>query len=1021
MVTKLLESSYDIMKLVRHLPARCPCLVLLLAAVQAAAAFSQSPVALSQSSGADGSYRKYEDMVVTNIRFDPAEQPLEASVLHDILPLKMNQPLHVAEVRAAIERLFETGRYADIRVDAAPYRGGVALTLITSSRWFIGDVSVRGAISSPPHAGQLASAGGLNLGEPFSEAKVEHALAEQQRLLEANGLFGAELHPVFDWESTKEYQQVNIRFEVTSGPRARFTTPGLTGDLKMDQGRVANALKFRRWLIHTWKPMTQSRIRQGLDSVRALYEKDRRLEAKVSLDSVQRDAARNAALATFHIEAGPRIQVNPVGFKLSQKVLQRHVPIFEEHAVDNDLLVEGANNLRDYLQSQGYFDAEVAFKQQNVINDRANIDYLINTGRRHRLVSIEIAGNKYFSSEAIRERMFLQKANFLQFPHGRYSESLLRRDEESIRNLYESNGFREVAVTHRTEDNYRGKSGDIAVFIKIVEGPQYRIHKVQVDGIEKLDRNKLLAALSSSEGQPFSEFNVAVDRDTILAQYFEKGFPRATFEWSSTPAADPHQIDLHFVINEGPQQFVRQVVITGNRRTRTDIINSNITLNPGDPLSPTEITEIQRRLYALGVFARVDTAIQDPEGETDRKYLLYNVDEARPYSMAVGFGAELGRLGGCQTCLDNPTGVTGFSPRVSIDLTRSNLWGITHTISLRTRVSTLDQRALLNYSWPHFRRNDNLTISFTALYENSQDIRTFSFKRQELAAQLTQRFTKSITLFYRVSYRRVGVSDLKITPFLIPQLSQPLRVGMGSLNFVQDRRDDPLDPHKGIYNTLDLGLADHVFGSQRNFVRFLARNSTYHQLTKRLVLARSTQFGDVDAFHFNGDALEAIPLAERFFGGGGTSHRGFPENQAGPRDTSTGFPLGGTALLFNQTELRFPLIGDNIGAVLYHDMGNIYSSAGNISFRVRQRDNQDFDYMVHAVGVGLRYRTPVGPVRADLGYSINPPQFFGFKGTQQDLINAGVTPCSPPAGVANQCVQQGVSHFQFFFSIGQTF
>ncbi len=84
------------------------------------------------------------------------------------------------------------------------------------------------------------------------------------------------------------------------------------------------------------------------------------------------------------------------------------------------------------------------------------------------------------------------------------------------------------------------------------------------------------------------------------------------------------------------------------------------------------------------------------------------------------------------------------------------------------------------------------------------------------------------------------------------------------------------------------------------------------------------------AFNYSGDPLDAIPLAERFFGGGGTSHRGFRENQAGPRDLDTGFPLGGTALLFNQTELRFPLIGDNIGGVLFHDMGNIYSSIDNV-------------------------------------------------------------------------------------------
>ena len=131
-----------------------------------------------------------------------------------------------------------------------------------------------------------------------------------------------------------------------------------------------------------------------------------------------------------------------------------------------------------------------------------------------------------------------------------------------------------------------------------------------------------------------------------------------------------------------------------------------------------------------------------------------------------------------------------------------------------------------------------------------------------------------------------------------------------------------------------------------------------------------------------------------------------------------GFPLGGTALLFNQTEVRFPLIGENIGGVIFHDMGNVFSGVRDISFRVRQHDLQDFDYMVHSVGIGFRYRTPVGPARLDLAWSINPPSFFGFKGTQQELINAGVNPCATSFAL---CQQQNVRHFQWSLSLGQAF
>jgi outer membrane protein assembly factor BamA len=382
-------------------------------------------------------------------------------------------------------------------------------------------------------------------------------------------------------------------------------------------------------------------------------------------------------------------------------------------------------------------------------------------------------------------------------------------------------------------------------------------------------------------------------------------------------------------------------------------------------------------------------------------------------------GAEFARIGGCQTCLDAPAGQAGFAPRFSFDITRGNLWGEGHSITLGTRVSTLEQRAVLTYTWPRFRDNPNLTLTFNGLYDNSRDVRTFSYKRVEGSVRLDQRLSKATKLSWAYTNRRVSIdeSTLKITPFLIPLLSQPVRLGLISGALIQDHRDDPVEPHKGYYISIDAGLAEHFLGSQRNFLQLLARHSSYYRLGRRFVLARSTQFGEIFAFHYTGTAFDSIPLPERFFAGGDTTNRGFGEEQSGPRDLDTGFPIGGTALFFNQFELRFPLIGENIGLVLFHDMGNTFTSLTDISFRVHQHNLQDFNYMVHAVGVGLRYRTPVGPLRIDLAYSINPPKFFGYPGTEEDLLNAGVNPCATP-GV---CTQTGLSHFQYFFSIGQTF
>ncbi|HEY6253481.1 MAG TPA: BamA/TamA family outer membrane protein, partial [Candidatus Angelobacter sp.] len=272
------------------------------------------------------------------------------------------------------------------------------------------------------------------------------------------------------------------------------------------------------------------------------------------------------------------------------------------------------------------------------------------------------------------------------------------------------------------------------------------------------------------------------------------------------------------------------------------------------------------------------------------------------------------------------------------------------------------------------------------------------------------------TFFYRLIYRRVSIpsTTLVIDPNLIPLFSQPVRVGLPAFTYIRDTRDDPTDSHKGAFSTLDSGVASGVFGSQANFGRLLMQNSTYYQFhKKRWVFARSTRIGVEGEF----GSTTFIPLPERFFAGGSNSHRGFGLNQAGPRDLQTGFPLGGEALFLNNLEIRtpplpLPLVGNDLSAVVFHDMGNVFASTGDIvnSFFHYVQPNRstcqntatpncNFNYISHALGSGIRYRTPIGPVSFDLGYNLNPPVF--------------------PIAQQNRFSKLG--HFNFFFSIGQTF
>jgi len=441
---------------------------------------------------------------------------------------------------------------------------------------------------------------------------------------------------------------------------------------------------------------------------------------------------------------------------------------------------------------------------------------------------------------------------------------------------------------------------------------------------------------------------------------------------------------------------------------------------PGDPISQSRISQSQQKLYDLGIFAKVQTALQNPDGSEERKYVLFHLDEARKYSFNFGFGAQLGRIGGGSTTFDSPAGTTGFSPRVSMGISRLNFLGRGHTVGLQGLVSTLRQRGLLNYVAPQFEGHESLALSFSALFDNSKDIRTFAARRWEGTVQLAQRLSRAKSFQYRYTFRRVTLdpNSLQITPGAIPLLAQPVRVGLIGGSFVQDRRDDPVNSRRGILNSVDLAYAARGFGSETTFTRLLLRNATYHPITRDIVIARTLQFGYVQRF----GGLPEIPFSERFYSGGASTNRAFPDNQAGPRDLLTGFPIGGSALFFHSTELRFPLIGDSIGGVLFHDMGNVYSGVTAVSFRFHQKSLQDFDYMVHSIGFGIRVRTPVGPIRGDLSFSPNAPSFFGFNGTRNDLL--AIPPSEPLCSLQTplpRCSNQKVSWFQFHFSLGQTF
>src|SRR5579863_1748755 len=853
------------------------------------------------------------------------------------LTLQPGQLFSMEAESASLRELYRSGRYADLRAELADVPGGVRLDFIVRQNLYINRVQIEG-LREPPGEALALSALRLNVGEPFRESDMKDALDRLRQTLEDDGFYQAKL----DYVTTPHADtlQMDIMVRVVPGLRARIGAITIQNQTQFSNAELRSQVKLKEGA-----EVTSDRLNRVADRARKWLAGKNYLGARVTIHRGAYDAQSNCVPLDFTMYAGLEVRVAVEGAKVPAGILRKLIPIYQEGAVDEDLLQEGRRSLRDWFERTGYFDAQVSYtvseapaEESGSTVDRAArvVSYQVNRGDHHRLVNVEFTGNKYFDSDLLRGRLKIQPAAYAS--PGRYSSELLQGDVTSIRTLYDANGFQESDVQSQLVDDYKGHHGDLSVRFAIQEGQQTRVASLAIEGNQQLSNDELLGVIGASKGQPYSEFNVSTDRDNILATYFDQGFSEAQFaaDEEKLPPAAPNAgptVRLTYHITEGRQVRVARVLLSGYEHTRPGVISREVGIKAGEPLSEGTVVETQRKLYNLGIFSRVSIAPQNPEGEDTEKTIVVMVDEARRYTIAYGLGFEAQRLGSSTSASSEPI---SFAPRGTLELTKANLTGRADSLSFKVRASTIQGRALLTYIAPNYFASPNLSLQLSTYYETSRDVQTFDSRRAEASVGLAQKLSSSSSILYRYVYRHVVASNLKIAVEEIPLFSQNTEVSEFDVNWVRDRRNSVSDPSRGDFENVDVSMAMRSMGSSANFLRVYLQNSTYHPIGRRLVFARSIRFGMQTPY---GNSLSTdIPLPERFFAGGGTSLRGFGLNQAGPRDPVTGFPIGGQAMLVFNQDLRFPmhlpLIGDRLGGAVFYDAGNVFPNIRKISLRI---------------------------------------------------------------------------------------
>ena len=935
----------------------------------------------------------YEGQTVTAVEI--AGQPnLDSGKLVRVLEQHQGEPFSREKVDQSIATLKKEGKFDEVQLQVEPEANGVRVLLIVEPAVWFGIFEFPGAerfsysklvqiANYPPQA-------------PYNAGDVQRDTDALIRYFQQQGYFEVEVRPQVKLDT--DHNVANVNFQVSLNRRAKFGTVNVADTTPEEAQNMAKSLqglgaRIRGAAIRPGKKYRRGTLNNAQKYLQKRLEKREKLSAQVKLAGAAYTADTNRADIHFDVKAGPTVHVEVKGAHLWRWTKKSLLPIYQGVGVDPELVQEGREALVSYFQKKGFFDVAVD-SQFNKKDSVDTIVYTINKGKKHKVVDVAVTGNHELKTPDLMALVTVKKAHL--FSPGDYSEQLVNTSKKNLAALYGSEGFSNAQVTPAVSH----KDGNVAVIFHVTEGPRDIVSSLKIEGADTFPESKFApGGLKLAPGKPYSQKLVATDRANIVARYLQAGYLTSSFRETANVVSknDPHHIDVVYHIFEGPHVHTHDVLTLGRVQTQQRLIDRDVaTIVPGQPLTETELLSSESRLYNhTGVF---DWAEVDPRRQVTTQTsedVLVKVHEAKRNTMTYGFGFEVINRGGSipsgTVALPSlpPVGLpsnfttsetTYYGPRGSFQYTRNNVRGKGESLSATAFAGRLDQRAAGYYIDPNFRWS-SWGSTTSVLVERDEENPVYSSQVENGSFQL-QRFidkTKHDVFFLRYSFSQTDLTRILIPELVLPQ-DQHVRLSTIAANLTRDTRDNPLDAHKGMLESIELDFNDTKLGSSVNFAKLNGQVAYYRPTFHNIVWANSIRIGLAQPY-----SNSQVPLSEAFFTGGGNTLRGFPLDGAGPQRQvqvcSTGsstdcsyiqVPAGGNELLIINSEARIPLpLKKGLGLAVFYDGGNVFPLVGFHDFT---------SLYTNSVGLGLRYATPVGPVRIDLGHNLNPVP--GVKSTQ---------------------------------------
>jgi outer membrane protein insertion porin family len=943
---------------------------------------------------------------ITDVRVEIAGIAVADGNVLGLIETRVGEPLAARSVRSTIEHLVGLGRFEDVRVSASPSEHGVTL------RWQLTPVRRIAKITVAGNAELDTSAIRNELADRHGALPSTNRVAAMVATLQAyyadRGFPQAEILPRIQEEDPAP-ERVELVLAITAGARVTIGAARVTGAPLEPAAQVLAALDLAAGRPYD-RTVIDDRVASYEESLRELGY----YEARVRPAAVLSEDGRTVAV-TVSVEPGPHVSLVFAGDPLPGDVRDL-VPIRSERSVDQDLLEDASVAIENALRDEGYRAAQAPYSRQQQGNELI-LTFTITRGPLHRIGSIDVAGHAAVDRAAIVPLLQLK-------PGEPFVQARVGLIDAAVTELYRVRGFAEVEVTPDIQvlpeaSGAAGPYRPVAVRFDVVEGPQTVVSAVDVQGAVSIPSGEVHAQLGLAAGRPFYRPQLSVDRAAIERLFRARGFRNVSvisqLAFADVAPSPPgglcpvgcsqRGVAVTWMVREGEQIVVDRVLINGNSRIATELIERMLTIKPGTPMNDEAMIESQRRLAELGLFRRVRIT-ELPRSGSLAHDVLVEIEEADTTTIDYGGGLEVGRIQESSGADSTVAEKLDVGLRTFFSVSRRNLWGKNRSVTLFGRVTLRrdrpddatgdeggygfhDYRGLFTFREPRAFGTIG-DAQFSAFVDQSRRT-SYSFNRKGVTAEYARRVSSyTVTGRYTFDYTKVFESPISVEDqALIDRLFPQVRLSKVLGGVLRDSRDDVLDPQRGSVLGFDTSVASPLLGSEVGFVKSFTQGFIYRRLPGRgWVMAAGARLGVAVGFSqdvppileiarvrdgmtraidraeleiFPSDIRE-LPASERFFAGGDTTVRGFALDSLGTEATldSQGLPKGGNGMVIFNVEARAPY-WKNMQLVWFMDAGNVFERVSDIRLGELRPTS----------GVGFRYRSPLGPLRVDWGWKLS--------------------------------------------------